>query len=91
MDGGNASLSSTQGPQVDCTLAEPSWAGWAAVLQVVGQLGLAPDCGSGYSILGVLFSRRIPGANESGLHLRPLLSNVRAFHWAKEVAGPGPK
>lgn len=71
VDCSKESLSSTQGPQVDCTLAELSWAGWAALLQVGGQLGLAPDCGSGSRILlgsgviwGVLFSRRIPGANE---------------------------
>ena len=69
VDCSKESLSSTQGPQVDCTLVELSWAGWAALLQVVGQLGLAPDCGSGSRILlgsgviwGVLFSRRIPGA-----------------------------
>ena len=68
MDCSNESLSSTQGPQVDCTLAEPSWAGWAALLQVVGQLGLAPDCGSGSRILlgsgviwGVLF-KEDPGS-----------------------------
>ena len=46
--------------------------------------------GSG-AIWGVRFSRRITGANESGPHLRALLAYVLAFHWAKEVTGPGPK